>query len=164
MRVLLRDGTVVFREVTVNVTGPTPTPVPPTATPVPPTPVPPTATPAGDPLAGSRWEVVQFNNGSGIVTLLPGTRLTVEFGTDGQVTGTAGCNTYFGPYQVNGNSITIQPPGATALACAEPEGVMEQEAQFLNALPSAATFRLDGNTLELRTAGDQIVVILTRML
>ena len=79
------------------------------------------------------------------------------------MTGSAGCNNYFGPYQVSGNNITISPPGATTLACAEPEGVMEQEAQFLNALPSAATFVLDGNSLELRTAGDQIAMILTRV-
>ncbi|MCB0070221.1 MAG: META domain-containing protein [Caldilineaceae bacterium] len=162
MRVLLRDGSTVFREVTINVTGPTPTPVPPTATPVPPTPVPPTATPAGDPLAGTRWEVVQFNNGSGITTLLAETRITVEFSADGQVTGNAGCNNYFGPYQASGTNITIQPPAATSQACAEPEGVMEQEAQFLSALPTAATFRLDGDSLELRTAGDQIAVMLTR--
>ena len=79
------------------------------------------------------------------------------------MTGSAGCNNYFGPYQASGTNITIQPPAATSQACAEPEGVMEQEAQFLSALPTAATFRLDGDSLELRTAGDQIAVMLTRV-
>ena len=47
--------------------------------------------------------------------------------------------------------------------CTEPEGVMDQEAEFLGALQSAATFRITGNMLELRTAGDQIAVIAQRM-
>jgi heat shock protein HslJ len=163
MRVLLRDGTTVLQEVTVTVNpGPTPTAtaVPPTATPVPPTP---TEAPATDPLAGTRWEVVQYNNFSGgIVTLIADTRITTEFGADGQVTGNAGCNNYFGPYQVNGDAITIGMLGASSRFCAEPEGVMEQEAEFLEALQAAATFRVDGDTLELRTAEDQIAVILQR--
>jgi heat shock protein HslJ len=47
--------------------------------------------------------------------------------------------------------------------CAEPEGIMDQEAQFLAALKSAATFRIDGNTLEMRSAAGAIAVIATRV-
>ena len=36
--------------------------------------------------------------------------------------------------------------------CAGPEGLMRQEALYLKALPSAATFRLDGTRIELRRA------------
>ena len=39
---------------------------------------------------------------------------------------------------------------------------MDQEAAFLAALQSAATFRIDGNMLEMRTAADQIAVIANR--
>ena len=173
MRVLLRDGSTVFREVTVNVTGQaptaTPTAVPPTATAVPPTATPeppatPTDTPFVDPLAGTRWEVVQYNNGRGAVTtLIADTRMTTEFGTDGQVTGSAGCNTYFGSYTVSSSSdIAIGALGTTSLMCAEPEGVMEQETEFIAALQSATTYRIDGNSLELRS-GDQIAAILSRV-
>ncbi len=156
MRVLQRDGTTVFREVTISVAAPAPT-----ATPVPP---PPTATPAPapDPLAGSRWEVVNYNDGNGIVTLLPGTRITMEFGTDGQVRGNSGCNTYFASYQASGTSISIGQPAGTTLFCGEPEGVMDQEARFLFALPTVATLRLDGNLLELSSGAGQIVVVANR--
>jgi len=160
MRVLLRDGSTVFREVTINVT-----PAPPTATPTP-APPPPTATPAPTPdrLAGTRWEVVNYNNGQGaLVSLIADTRISVDFGTDGQITGSAGCNTYFAPYQVTGNAITISEPGATQTVCAEPEGVMEQEAEFLAALQTAATFSIDGDTLEMRTASDQIAIVATQV-
>ena len=39
---------------------------------------------------------------------------------------------------------------------------MEQEAQFLMALQSAASFRIDGNTLEIQNAAGQIVVVANR--
>ncbi|MFO7662972.1 MAG: META domain-containing protein [Chloroflexota bacterium] len=142
MRVLQRDGTVVFRQVTINVNGTAP-----------------------DPLSGTRWEVVNYDNGrGGLVTPLPGTRLTMEFGADGSLVGNGGCNNYTSAYRVNGNNITIDPPASTQQVCSEPEGIMEQEAEFLtNALPSAATFRLDGDTLEIRSAGNQIAVLANRI-
>lgn len=142
MRVLQRDGTVIFRQVTVNVSGAAP-----------------------DPLAGSRWEVVNFNNGRGaLVTPLVGTRLTMEFGANGALTGNSGCNTYSTSYQVNGSNITIGLPSGTQRACSEPAGIMEQEFDFLNsALPSAATFRIDGNRLDIFMAGNQLAVVANRI-
>ena len=163
MRVLQRDGSTVFREVTINVAGPTPTNTPAaTATPVPPTatPAPPAAT---NPLAGTRWEVVQYNNGRGAVTsLIADTRISMDFSADGQLTGSASCNNYFTSYQVNDNAITIGPAGSASAACAEPEGIMQQETDFLAILPASATFRIDGNTLEIRTGSDEIGVIAQR--
>lgn len=147
MRVRLRDGSTQFRQVTINVT-----PLAPTATPA----------PAPDALSGTRWTVVNYNNGSAIVTLLPGTTVTVDFGTDGRVTGNSGCNTYQASFSLNGNAISIGQPAGTSMMCAEPAGVMEQEAAFLAALQAAATFRINGNTLDLDTAGGQIAIVASR--
>ena len=41
----------------------------------------------------------------------------------------------------------------TLRACSEPEGIMEQEQQYLAALQTAATYRIEGERLEMRTAG-----------
>ncbi|MCC6167019.1 MAG: META domain-containing protein [Caldilineaceae bacterium] len=149
MRVLQRDNSVVNRQVTINVRAATPTPQPPVA--------------PSDPLAGTRWNVVQFNNGQGAVTsLVADSAISLDFGTDGQVSGTSGCNSYFASYQVNNNTISIGQPGSTSMTCGEPAGVMEQEAQFRAALQSAATFRVTGNQLEIRTGGDQIALVAQR--
>ena len=43
-----------------------------------------------------------------------------------------------------------------------PPGVMEQESEYLAALESAATYRIEGDLLEMRTAADQIAVMMTR--
>jgi heat shock protein HslJ len=152
MRVLLRDGTTILRQVTINVIpAPTATPVPPppTATPVPPAP---------DPLANTRWDVVTINTGQAITSLLPGTSATVDFGAGGQISGNSGCNTYSGGYQTSANNLTISSLAGTSMMCAEPEGIMEQEAQLLTALQSAATFRINGNQLEIQNAAGQIAV------
>jgi heat shock protein HslJ len=46
--------------------------------------------------------------------------------------------------------------------CVAPEGVMEQEQQFLKALSTVATARFDGDRLELRTAEGSLAVSLVR--
>jgi heat shock protein HslJ len=106
--------------------------------------------------------VVNYNNGKAIVTLLPESSSSMNFGTDGQVTGSGGCNNYFASYQVNGNGITIGHPGATSRFCPEPAGIMEQETRFLSALQSARNFRIDGNRLEIKNAGGQIAIVAAR--
>ena len=104
-------------------------------------------------LAGSSWEVTGYNNGKQAVTsVLAGSTITAEFGKDGVLSGKGGCNDYSGPYVVTGNKIKIGPLVSTRMACAEPAGVMEQETQYLAALESAATYKIEGNALELRTA------------
>lgn len=114
-------------------------------------------------LAGSVWDVIGYNNGQQAVTsVLAGTRIRVSFGDDHRVTGSAGCNRYFASYKQTGESITIGVPGATRRACAEPAGVMEQEAAFLAALASAATLRLEADRLTLRTPTGAIALTLAR--
>ncbi len=46
------------------------------------------------------------------------------------------------------------------MACAEPEGIMEQEQEFLAALATAATYRIQGNMLEMRTADDALAMMM----
>ncbi len=104
-------------------------------------------------LSGTSWQVISYNNGKqAVVSVTLGTELTAQFGEDGELNGNAGCNDYFGPYDTNGNTISMGPLGATRKACEEPEGVMEQETQYLQALETAATYKIDGNKMEMRTA------------
>jgi heat shock protein HslJ len=59
--------------------------------------------PAG--LPGTSWEVLSYNNGrEAVVGLLTGTNISLNFGTDGQVSGNAGCNTYSGGYHTSGKA------------------------------------------------------------
>ena len=160
MRVQLTDGSTQFRQVTINVTQPIAPPQPPPVTqPIAP-PQPPLLV---DPLAGTRWNVVNFNNGMGAVTgTIADTSITLAFDGSGQATGNAGCNTYSAVYRAGGNTLTVERPNATMQFCETPEGVMQQEQQYLAALQSAATFNLSGDQLQVRSGSDALAVVATR--
>jgi heat shock protein HslJ len=111
-------------------------------------------------LAGAAWTVTMLNNGKeAVVGVIEGSILTAEFGADGALSGSGGCNRFTTSYQSDGVSqITIAPPASTMMACPEPEGVMEQEMQYLTALTTAATYTVEGNRMELRTADGALAV------
>ncbi|MCA9874104.1 MAG: DUF4377 domain-containing protein [Anaerolineales bacterium] len=111
-------------------------------------------------LVGPLWQAQTIQG----TAVLPDTEVTAVFGEDGSLGGSAGCNTYTTSYQVNGSNITIGLPASTQQLCTEPAGIMEQETDFLtSALPSAATFRINGSSLEIMTAGGQIAVLANRI-
>ena len=110
-------------------------------------------------LSGTSWEVISYNNGKqAVVSVQTGTTLDAKFAADGTLSGTSGCNSYSGGYKVDGDMISIGPLAYTEMGCVEPEGVMEQEAQFLAALHSAATYQIEGDVLEMRTTDGALAV------
>jgi heat shock protein HslJ len=101
-------------------------------------------------LAGIDWKVTSFNNNRhAVVGVIGESRLTLAF-KDGQVTGSAGCNNFRGSYKAEGGRIQIGPLATTRRACAEE--LMTQEKEFLAALASAVTWKIDGNVLDLHRA------------
>ena len=101
------------------------------------------------PLAGTTWRLTGYNNGKGgFASVLSGSEVLALFGDDGRVTGSAGCNNYFASYEVAGETLLVGPAGSTRMMCAEPEGVMDQEAAYLATLGSAATYQIKGDSLQ----------------
>lgn len=114
------------------------------------------ATPAGE------WQVTGLLRGDASVSPLTGTELTAAFGRDGSLSGSAGCNRYTAAYTTDKGSIEIEQPAGTRMACAEPPGVMEQEAAYLAALPTAVRYRLAGSVLQLLDADGKALVTYAR--
>jgi len=113
-------------------------------------------------LSGTSWRATGINNGrSAVVSVLPGHDVTLVFGADDTVAGTAGCNRYQARVRRSGTALGFDPPVATRMACLQP-GVMEQERAFLDALASVASARVEGDRLELRTADGAIALVLHR--
>jgi len=115
-----------------------------------------------NPLSKTSWTITAYNNGrQAVVGLIQDTTLTITFGDDGTISGFAGCNTFSGQYSLSLSSqtITIGQVAVTRMACSEPEGIMEQEAAFLAALESAASWGIRGSQLDLRTADDELAII-----
>ena len=114
-------------------------------------------------LAGTSWIVTGYNNGNqAVISPIIDTELTLSFGDDGTVNGSAGCNGYSSTYEANGSSIAFGMMTSTMMACAEPEGIMEQEQRYLAALEAAARLNLRGDRLELRRADGALAVSLVR--
>lgn len=110
-------------------------------------------------LTGTVWSATMVNNGlQAVVSLVAGSQITATFGDDGTLSGTAGCNSYSTGYTLDGANISIGPAASTRMFCGEPEGVMEQEAAYLAALETAATYSISGDSLELRTADGALAV------
>jgi heat shock protein HslJ len=139
MRVLQRDGQVVFQRVTVTVR------------------------PAAvqNPLDGTNWNVTGVYIGNAVASPLSGTAITLRFSGQ-QVNGNAGCNTFNGSYSVSGNNIWFSDIGTGMSLCDSPAGVMQQESDFVSALRASTTFQLDGNRLTLRRGDGTTTVFATR--
>ena len=106
----------------------------------------------GADLDGTSWRLVSMNGSSPLV----GTTTTIAF-SGGEVSGSA-CNTYFGSYTVRGGDLTIGTLAATEMACLEPEGIMQQESQYLSILATAASYEIVGSQLEITSAGGEVLV------
>ena len=104
-------------------------------------------------LNGSTWKVTMYNNTRQAVVSVQGdVEITLAF-ADGEVSGSAGCNTFRASYAAEGDRIEFGPAITTRRACEEP--LMTQESQFLAALASTVTWRIDGNVLDMHRADSE---------
>ena len=84
--------------------------------------------------------------------------ITAEFdGAEARLTGSAGCNSYFTSYAVDGNGLTFSALAWTERACLDSEGVMDQEQTYLTALGSVDRFEVVDTKLRLFYSGGVLV-------
>jgi heat shock protein HslJ len=100
-------------------------------------------------LVGTQWSLTSYNNGKqALVSVLNGMSISANFSQDGNLSGSAGCNSYTATYEVDGDQMSIGPAAATRKYCGE-TGVMEQEAAYLQALGKVASYKIEGDALTL---------------
>jgi heat shock protein HslJ len=108
-------------------------------------------------LSGSSWLVTAYNNGKeAVVSVAADSKLTLEFGADGQVSGEAGVNTFSGTYEYDGNTLSLGPLATTRMA--GPQELMEQETLYLTALEASVSWEVVNGLLYLRDAEDALQV------
>ena len=112
------------------------------------------AAPAQDAtLKGTEWVLNSLNDNA----LIEDKQITLRFG-DTSIEGSGGCNTYGGSYTASEDSLSLSDVYWTEMACMEPEGIMEQEQAYFQALNAAVRYRVDGDRLEVYDeAGAQIL-------
>ena len=85
-------------------------------------------------LQAGEWVVEDINQGG----IIDRSRVTLNFGNDGRVSGRASCNNYAGAYAVAGNRLTVSQLVTTRMACVGAMG--QQESRFLQALENVSSF------------------------
>jgi heat shock protein HslJ len=98
---------------------------------------------------GITWKLTEIIARDNVSSPIPGTEITICF-ENGEIRGTAGCNQYFGSYTI-ANGILIEDLSATEMACLEPDGIMQQETQYLNTLRDVMSYTVLENQLTLIT-------------
>ncbi|MGB4872585.1 MAG: META domain-containing protein, partial [Candidatus Promineifilaceae bacterium] len=107
--------------------------------------------PAGSVLAGTNWLLSALNG----ELPLAGTTMYLQFGTDGTVSGSDGCNLLNTTYTQDGSSLSFGQSGAsTLMAC--PETIMAQATAFTAALTATNSFTMTESDLTLQS-GDQVL-------
>ena len=76
-------------------------------------------------LEGTSWALTDYLSPDGAVFTVPAAVTPLAAFKDGVMTGYAGCNTFSGPYAIDGENITIGPIASTKMACAEPMASVE---------------------------------------
>ena len=97
-------------------------------------------------LTGTEWRLASIGPAGAEAGLVAGTTVTLKFGEDGRASGSTGCNSYSGTYQVRGDNITFGRLISTRRACLD-QNANQQEQRFLSVLEAANRFRLSSNRL-----------------
>ena len=101
-------------------------------------------------LAGTSWQATGVNNGQEAFVSPDGIEMaTLSFDSEGQVSGSGGCNTFSGDYTTTDpDGLTFGTLASTMMACED--AVMQVEQQYLTALANVTTYQLEADQLTLR--------------
>lgn len=120
--------------------------------------------PVSQELSGTSWTVTFVNNNTSDTGVVASSdtiiEQTIAFDAEGEFNGNAGCNSYFGNYEVEGNELSLDAIGSTKMAC--PEEVMKAETDYLAALEKADTYQIMGYSLQILDADGNILVTFTK--
>ena len=103
------------------------------------------------------WVLGSYGEAGSLNAVLEDTEINIEFvSAEGRMKGSAGCNSYFGSYEVNQDKLTIKSPiGSTMMACPEP--VMKQELEYLSALQTAESYKIEDGQLTIICGGRELI-------
>ena len=109
-------------------------------------------------IEGREWVLESYGESASLQATLPGTEVTLTFDSSkDEVRGSAGCNSYFGQYTLDGDELSIGQLGWTEMYCMDPQGVMEQEHEYLSILQTAENFQVVDRKLQID--GDKKVLV-----
>lgn len=110
-------------------------------------------------LAGTSWKLVSYGLVEGQISAVEGIDTQLDFGSDGSVSGSMGCNRFSGSYSQKGDSLTFSPIAATEMACPEPQ--MTQESSAFQVMVETVKFKMKEDTLTIFSADGRSKLVLS---
>jgi heat shock protein HslJ len=110
-----------------------------------------------------QWKLVSYGPPGPSANQIPtatDVETSIEFDSEGQMSGNVGCNGFGGEYSVDGDTITFGPVMSTLMFCDGPVG--GQETATLGVFFETATFTLDGDLLTITSADGTMSIVLER--
>jgi len=107
-------------------------------------------------LGGTGWVLTSLNGNSPVED----STITLAFHNEDEISGNGGCNNYFTRYGASGDGFITISPGIerTKWGCDVPEGVLQQEEAYFEALANAATYRVMNDRLEFDNAAGETIL------
>jgi heat shock protein HslJ len=107
-----------------------------------------------------KWKLVSHGPASKQTPAAPQVDTTIEFKSDGTLSGNVGCNNFSGNFKAKGDSLTFGPVASTMMFCEGPVG--DQELTTVAVLQTSAKFVLDGDKLTITSADGKSVIVLEK--
>ena len=101
------------------------------------------------------WKLTQYGSAASMTPAIEDAEATLTFADDGTVSGSGGCNSLGGEYEVKGNEITFGPITSTLMGCEDPR--MTQEGFVTQVLAGSAQYKIEDDTLTI-TNNDMVLV------
>jgi heat shock protein HslJ len=106
----------------------------------------------------NEWLLESYGEPDNVHMVIEGTEITTSFdSTTHEVSGSAGCNSYFGDYEVDNHQLSITALAYTEMACLEPEGVMDQEYQYLQSLGLVESYEMKDSRLHITCSDGSVL-------
>lgn len=112
-------------------------------------------------LANTQWKLTFFGEGEAETPVIDGSNLSLAFEGENRVSGSGGCNSFGGIYQIQGDSLKLSDLVSTLMACAD-NSVTDQEGQYLSKLQAAERYEVNGEQLTIWHSGGSGRLIFTR--
>jgi heat shock protein HslJ len=97
-------------------------------------------------LASTHWQLSELGDIGAELPVVEGSTVTLDLGTNGEISGNAGCKSFAGTFTLDNSKLTVGEITSTLMACTD-QLVMDQENQVLTALKNATGIELNGDEL-----------------
>lgn len=112
-----------------------------------------------DELLTTAWTITDVSTNHTIDGVLPGTEPTLTFAEDGHLTMAMRCATATTSWELDGHTLSIDPPALTPRPCSAAPGVRDQQAALVDALEAADRVEIAPGQLAVLDADGAITLL-----